>query len=85
MLDLVVSLNVYQGDNLIDGSEWSFLISGKTLTPVQGGENPGPDWIDARMWSEVQAIAGLPAFEGLADTFAGPLLEEFKVLLTRCH
>lgn len=32
------------------------------------------------MWGEVQALAGLPAFEGLADTFAGPLLEDFKVL-----
>lgn len=64
---------------MIDDNEWSFLISGKTFTPVQAGENPGPDWIDARMWSEVQAVAGLPAFEGLAERFAGPLLEDFKV------
>lgn len=66
---------------MIDDSEWSFLISGKTFTPVQAGENPGPEWIDARMWSEVQAVAGLPAFEGLAQNFAGPLLEDFKVRL----
>lgn len=46
---------------------------------MQAGENPGPDWIDARMWSEVQAVAGLPAFEGLAESFAGPLLDDFKV------
>lgn len=31
------------------------------------------------MWSEVQAVSGLPAFEGLAKSFAGPLLEDFKV------
>lgn len=72
-------LHPHQGDKLIDDNEWSFLISGKTFTPVQAGENPGPDWIDARMWSEVQAVAGLPAFEGLAESFAGPLLEDFKV------
>ena len=64
---------------MIDDSEWSFLISGKTFTPVQAGENPGPEWIDARMWSEVQAAAGLPAFEGLAESLAGVLLEDFKV------
>lgn len=64
---------------MIDDNEWSFLISGKTYTPVQAGENPALDWIDARMWSEVQALAGLPAFEGLAESFAGPWLQEFKV------
>ncbi|CAM9904874.1 unnamed protein product, partial [Sphacelaria rigidula] len=68
------------GDKLIDDNEWSFLISGKTYTPVNAGANPGPSWIDARMWSEVQAVSGLPAFEGLAESFAGPLLEGFKFI-----
>lgn len=54
-------------------------MSGMTCTPVNAGDNPAPDWIDARMWSEVQAVAGLPAFEGLAQSFAGPLREDFKV------
>ncbi|CAN0221029.1 unnamed protein product [Ectocarpus sp. 6 AP-2014] len=78
LFSFLITVRVLQGDNLIDDNEWSFLISGKTYTPVQAGENPGPDWIDARMWSEVQALAGLPAFEGLAASFAGPLLEDFK-------
>lgn len=68
-----------QGDKLIDDHEWSFLISGKTLTPVLAWENPAPDWIDARMWNEVQALAGLPVFNGLAETFAMSLLQDFKV------
>eukprot|EP00752_Nemacystus_decipiens_P010663 g9495.t1 len=78
LFSFLITVRVLQGDKLIDDNEWSFLISGKTFTPVQAGENPGPDWIDARMWSEVQALAGLPAFEGLAESFAGPLLEDFK-------
>ena len=73
-----------QGDKLIDDNEWSFLISGKTYTPVQAGENPAPEWVDARMWSEVQAVAGLSAFNGLAESFAGPLLQDFKVMLFKC-
>lgn len=72
---------VPQGDKLIDDNEWSFLISGKTYTPIQAGENPAPEWVDARMWSEVQAVAGLSAFEGLAESFAGPLLQDFKVII----
>lgn len=68
-----------QGDKLIDDNEWAFLISGKTCNPVNAGENPASDWIDARMWSEVQAISGLPAFQGFAESFAGSLLQEFKV------
>lgn len=36
------------------------------------------------MWSEVQAVAGLPAFEGLAESFAGPLLQDFKVTNPPC-
>lgn len=31
------------------------------------------------MWGELQAMSGLPAFEGLAETFMGPLLKDFKV------
>ena len=68
-----------KADKRIDGNEWSFLISGKTLSPVQAGENPASDWIDDRMWNEVQALSGLPAFEGLAEGFTGRLLQDFKV------
>lgn len=52
---------------------------------MQAGENPAPEWVDARMWSEVQAVAGLSAFKGLAESFAGPLLQDFKVMLSTCY
>lgn len=71
-----------QADHLIDDNEWSFLISGKSLSPVQARDNPAPDWIDTRMWSEVQALSELPAFEGLSESLAVEFLEDFKVIST---
>lgn len=67
---------------MIDDNEWLFLISGKTHSPVHGGDNPAPDWVDTRMWSEVQALAGLPAFDGLTESLGAELLDDFKVMST---
>ncbi|CAM9446075.1 unnamed protein product, partial [Choristocarpus tenellus] len=62
LFSFLMTIRVLQAYNQINDREWSFLISGKTDTHDQSGENPAPDWIDARMWSEVQSLSGLGAF-----------------------
>ena len=66
LFGFLLTIRILQGDNLIDPTEWLFLISGKALTSVTLA-NPAPDWIDGRMWAEFTALATLPTFAGLAQ------------------
>jgi len=67
VFSFLLTIRILQGDNLIDPTEWLFLISGKSLTSVTL-TNPAPDWIDGRMWSEFCALSTLPTFAGLAQS-----------------
>ncbi|CAM9289484.1 unnamed protein product, partial [Discosporangium mesarthrocarpum] len=78
LFSFLMTIRVLQGENQINDKEWGFLISGKTDIPIQAGENPAPDWIDARMWNEVQSLSGLQAFDGLTQCFMREMLGSFK-------
>ena len=66
LFGFLLTIRILQGDNLIDPTEWLFLISGKALASVTLA-NPAPEWIDGRMWAEFTALATLPTFAGLAQ------------------
>ena len=66
LFGFLLTIRILQGDNLIDPTEWLFLISGKSLSSINLA-NPAPDWIDGRMWAEFTALATLPTFAGLAQ------------------
>ncbi|CAM9544257.1 unnamed protein product [Chrysoparadoxa australica] len=83
LFSFLMTVRVLQGDKQINDDEWAFLISGcwqVEAVPTNAQENPAPDWIDARMWSELQAISGLPAFEGLLSDMQGEGLQAWKAL-----
>jgi len=62
----LLTIRILEGFHEIDADEWSFIISGKTLT-TENHPNPDPEWLDGRMWSEFCQISTLPAFKGLAE------------------
>ncbi|RYG66022.1 hypothetical protein EON64_10685, partial [archaeon] len=66
VFSFLLTVRILQGDDKIDSTEWSFLISGKTLA-VESVHNPAADWIDNRMWSEITSLSTLPTFQGLAN------------------
>jgi dynein heavy chain, axonemal len=74
LFSFLLTIRILQGNNAVDGNEWSFLISGKSMSsePVQ---NPSPDWIDGRMWSEICALSTLSSFQGFVQDFIGHLAE----------
>jgi dynein heavy chain len=65
----LLTIRIMEGDNLINGDEWAFLISGKCLASEEIA-NPAPIWMDGRMWSEFCALSTLPVFKGLAADVA---------------
>lgn len=65
LFSFLLTVRILQGDNMIDSSEYGFLISGKTMK-TETINNPAPDWLDGRMWSEFLSLSTLSMFEGLA-------------------
>ena len=56
------------GEDMIDGSEYRFLLSGISSghldTPL-----PASDWLEANVWSDICDCAGLPGLRELTDSF----------------
>ena len=59
--------------NNVDPVVWRFVIMGTSLNPIEGIDNPAPEWITSQMWSEVCALSGV---EHVWGGFCGGLLQE---------
>ena len=66
LFSFFLTLRILQGQSAIEPDELTFLISGKTTTSVKI-DNPSPDWIDNRMWTEICHLSTLENFKGLAE------------------
>ncbi|KAG8459526.1 hypothetical protein KFE25_012861 [Diacronema lutheri] len=70
LFSFTVCIKVLMGEQLIDHDEWRFLLSGSALGHAADAPNPAPAWVTAQVWSSVRSLALLPAFVGLAESFA---------------
>lgn len=75
LFSFLLTVRILQGKNAVDSEEWRFLISGKTLA-MEKMDNPSPDWIDNRMWSEICSLSTLENFKGLAEDVAEDVCAE---------
>ena len=68
----LMTVKVLQSTGEVDPAEWRFLISGQAGSSESQGCIPAPEcpWVDSRMWTELQALSGLPAFDGIDKHFA---------------
>ncbi|CAB0035010.1 unnamed protein product, partial [Trichogramma brassicae] len=73
----LLCVRIRMKDNLIDPDEWRFLLSGST--PLKEEQNPAPQWLTQRSWSEIQSLEALPKFRGFAASFKS-LLAKFKII-----
>ncbi|OQR83181.1 sporangia induced dynein heavy chain [Achlya hypogyna] len=69
LFSFLLTIKILMGNNLIDGLEWRFLLSGMAPSMVSL-ENPAPTWLEGYAWTELCRLATLPAFTGFADAFA---------------
>ncbi|CAM9775317.1 unnamed protein product [Chrysoparadoxa australica] len=69
LFSFLLTIKILQGDGLVDATEWRFLISGMSMGPSDA-PNPDPSWVESNVWSEIQALCGLPFFKNFADNFS---------------
>jgi dynein heavy chain len=72
LFSFLLTVRILQGQQAIESDEWMFLISGKTLASAKV-DNPAPDWIDNRMWSEICHLSTLSSFKGLPEDISSDL------------
>jgi len=78
LFSFVMAIKLLQARNEINPEEWMFLISGKTASQ-KTMDNPDPEWIDVRCWSEIMYISTLPIFEGFENDFVRQIVEYKKI------
>ncbi|XP_076467072.1 dynein axonemal heavy chain 1-like isoform X2 [Babylonia areolata] len=69
-----VRINMHKG--IINMDEWRHLVAGGTHKPKEL-DNPAPEWISERSWSEILTLAALEKFAPFVDDFKNHL-EGFK-------
>ncbi len=72
LLSFTMLIKILQFENQIDPIEWQFMLSGQSQNPTDS-ENPAPDWIIKRVWSEICALDSIDIFKGIAPTFSSQL------------
>lgn len=66
MFAFLLAVKVRQAAGDVDSHEWRFLLAGPTAAAdASAPVNPAPEWLTDKAWSELQALAYLPAFKGL--------------------
>ena len=62
--------------NFILQNEYRFFLAGGSIRPIEIA-NPAPEWITARIWSEILTLESLEPFKGIAQNFH-TYLENYK-------
>jgi dynein heavy chain len=58
-------------DDSMDMAEWRFYLTAQGGAVLDGSrENPAPDWLSSKAWTDFQQLSNLSAFAGLADDIA---------------
>ncbi|XP_024377701.2 uncharacterized protein [Physcomitrium patens] len=78
MFSLILCIKILQGDKLIDGQEWRFLLQGGTSTAFTD-PNPDPSWINEKVWMEFLNLGKLPAFKGVGQHVSQNLAHYKKI------
>jgi hypothetical protein len=66
MFAFLLAVKVRQAAGDVDSHEWRSLLAGPTAAAdANAPANPAPEWLTDKAWSELQALACLPAFKGL--------------------
>ncbi|CAD7963334.1 unnamed protein product [Amoebophrya sp. A120] len=75
MFSFALCLRLLAGDNNLNDSEVSFLLTGPTSDLATGGPPVPADWVSKSMWNEILTVSKLPAFDGFSEYFSANVTE----------
>ena len=65
LFSFLITVALEEAHGNVEPSEWRFLITGQSLTPVDQ-PNPAESWITKRMWAEVLSMSSFAAWNNFA-------------------
>jgi dynein heavy chain, axonemal len=68
LFSFILSVKILQGENLINGEEYRFLLSGIAPAHVDA-PLPESSWLEPNVWNDLCEMAGLPVFSELPAKF----------------
>lgn len=73
LFSFILCVKILQGEDLIDGLQYRFLLSGISPEHV---DHPQPEstWLEANVWTDLCELAGLEEFKDLPLSFEADLL-----------
>lgn len=69
LFSFILCVKIMQGDDLIDGVLYRFLLSGISPEVVQA-KMPESSWLESNVWSDLCSLAGVKQFRSLPESFA---------------
>ena len=69
----ILCVKILQGEGIINGQEYRFLLSGISGGKAVNLEMPKSTWLEPNVWAELCEMAGLPAFAELPANFEANL------------
>ena len=73
LFSFLLTIQIMQSHDEVDGIEWRFLISGQSSGQVEVA-NPDPSWIESRPWTEITTMSTVASFDGFAASVAGDIV-----------
>jgi dynein heavy chain len=62
-------VKILQGDDLIDGQQYRFLLSGISTSHVNAPLPSSNGWLQQNIWSDLMDLAGLERFKKIPEAF----------------
>jgi len=69
LFSFIMCIKILQGEGIVDGAEYRFLLSGIAPSRVSLGL-PASNWLETNVWSDICELSGLGGLKDVAPKFA---------------
>ena len=69
LFSFILCVKILQGDDLIDGQQYRFLLSGISTSHVNAPLPSSNGWLQQNIWSDLMDLAGLERFKKIPEAF----------------
>ena len=69
LFSFIVAIEIMSADGFIDRAELRFLLTGGVSIGESKLQNPAPEWMIDKSWTEIINLSDLAEFKGYAEQF----------------